>query len=242
MELFYYFQNLDSKTFTLLFLGFLSCFFIFKNYFIISNQTFFSIVISLGIFIYIISNLQFNLNNDLDRLKRYDKLLHLDYFNNISRDINIVILYNELYELGKLDKYNFIDSMKSTERLLSNYNLLKNNIQNYKQVLELAEHERDNALNFLQVISNSLVSDYAITIEKRTISNIKYQNLNQNIQSLKKILDNYIFDMYRICRNIYERDDITINSYPITLDLNEPQPNSTNDNNNFNIYYGFVQP
>ena len=242
MELFYYFQNLDSKTFTLLFLGFLSCFLIFKNYFIISNQTFFSIVISLGIFIYIISNLQFNLNNDLDQLKRYDKLLHLDYFDNISRDINIVILYNELYEFGQLDKYNFIDSMKSTERLLSNYNLLKNNIQNYKQVLELAEHERDNALNFLQVISNSLVSDYAMTIGTRTVPNIKYHKLNQNIQSLKKILDNYIFEMYRVCRNIYERDDITINSYPITLDLSEPQPNSTNDNNNFNIYYGFVQP
>jgi len=242
MELFYYFKNLDSKTFTLLFLGFLSCFLIFKNLFIISNQTFFSIIITLGISVYIISNLQFNLNIDLDKIKAYDKLLHLNYFENISRDINIVELYNELYEFGQLDKYNFIDSMKSTERLLIHYNLLKNNIQNYKQVLELAELERDNALNFLQVISNSLVSDFAVNIGTRTIPNIKYNKLNENIQSLKKILDNYIFEMYRICRSIFERDDITINSYPITLDFNDPKPNSNMDNTNFNIYYGFVQP
>jgi len=242
MELFYYFQNLDSKTFTLLFLGIISCFFIIKNFFIISSQTFFSIVITLGIFVYIISNLQFNLKNDLNQLITYDKLLHLDYFDNISKDINIVLLYNNLYEFGKIDKYNFIDSMKSTERLLINFNLLKNNIQNYKQVLELAEEERDNALNHLQVISNSLVSDYAINIGTKTIPNIKYNELNQHIQSLKKLLDTYIFEMYRICRNIFERDNITINSFPITLDFNEPKPNSNIENNNFNIYYGFVQP
>jgi hypothetical protein len=242
MELFYYLKNLDTKTFTLLFLGFLSCFFIFKNFFTITSQTFFSLVITIGIFVYIISKLQFNLTNDLEKINQYDKLLNLDYFENISKDINIVLIYNELYEYGKIDKYNFIDSMKSTENLLINYNLLKNNIQNYNQVLELAEIDRDKALNYLQVISNSVVSKYAINIDGQTISNIKSNELNDYIQELKQILDNYIFEMYRLCRNIYERDDITINSYPVTLDLNEPKPNTTNDNNNFNIYYGFVQP
>ena len=242
MELLYYFNNLDSKTFTLLFIGFLSCFFILKNFFILSSQTFFAIVITIGIFTYIITKLKFNLTNDLDQIKQYDKLLHLNYFQNISKDINIVLLYNNLYEFALVDKYNFIDSMKSTENLLKQYNLLQNNIQNYKQVLEIAEQERDNALNFLQVISNTAVSKYAITIGTSTISNSKNKDLNYNIQALKSILDSYIFEMYRICRNIFERDNITINSYPITLDFNAPLPNNTNENNNFNIYYGFVQP
>jgi len=242
MELFYYFNNLDSKTFTLLFIGFLACFLIFKNFFILSSQTFFAIVITIGIFTYIITKLKFNLTNDLDQIKQYDKLLHLNYFQNISKDINIVLLYNNLYEFALVDKYNFIDSMKSTENLLTQYNLLTNNIQNYKQVLEIAEQERDNALNYLQVISNTSVSKYAITIGTRTISNSKNKDLNYNIQALKSILDSYIFEMYRICRNIFERDNITINSYPITLDFNAPLPNNTNENNNFNIYYGFVQP
>ena len=83
MELFYYFNNLDSKTFTLLFIGFLACFLIFKNFFILSSQTFFAIVITIGIFTYIITKLKFNLTNDLDQIKQYDKLLHLNYFKNI---------------------------------------------------------------------------------------------------------------------------------------------------------------
>jgi hypothetical protein len=242
MELFYYFKNLDTNTFTLLFVGFISCFFIFKNFFTLSSQTFFALIITIGLFYYIIQKLEFNLNTDLSKIKDYNKLLKLDNFEYLPKDINLVIIYNDLYRFGLVDKYDFIDSLKSTERLLINYNLIKNGIQNYKQILEKAEEERDLALNYLQCINNSAVPKYAININNSTIGNINNLELNKTIQKLKDILDNYIFEMYRLCRNTYETEDITRNSYPISLHMNDPKPDNNSLKNNFDLYYGLVLP
>jgi hypothetical protein len=242
MELFYYFKNLDTNTYTLLFLGFISCFFIFKNFFTLSSQTFFALIITIALFYYIIQKLEYNLNTDLSKIKDYNKLLKLDNFEYLPKDINLVVIYKDLYRFGRVDRYDFTDSMKSTERLLINYNLIKNSIQNYKQVLEKAEEERDLALNYLQCINNSVVPKYAINIDDSTIGNINNLELNETIQKLKDILDNYIFEMYRLCRNYYETEDITINSYPITLDMTAPRPDNNSLKNNFDLYYGFVLP
>lgn len=242
MELIYYFNNLDNKTRTLLLAGFICSFLILKNFFTITAQTFFALIISLGIVYFITKNLRFNLNNDLDKIKEYNKLLNLDYFDYLPKDINLVIIYNNLYKLGKADKYDFIDSMKATETLLHYYHLIFRGVPNYKQIIDLAEDERDKALNHLQVISNSIKPIYALAINNTVIPNLDNINLNKNIQELKTLLENYIFEMYRISRKYYDEEKITNESYPITYNNADPKPNNELLKSSFDLYYGSVQP
>ena len=244
MNIYYYFTNLDNKSRTYLFLGFCFVFLIFKNFFILTYQTFFALVICVVIFYFIITHNMFNLNNDLNKIKDYNNLLNLDSFTYLPQDISLVVVYNDLYKFGKVDKYDFVDSLKATERLLEIYNKLLSVKYNYKQLIELAEEERDNALNHLQCINNSIEPTNVILVNKTIINRLESKQLNENIHKLSNMLNNYIFEMYRLSRKYYENENISTASFPITYNIANPLPKPNNDllKNNFNIYYGTVRP
>jgi hypothetical protein len=244
MNIYYYFTNLDNKSRTYLFLGFCFVFLIFKNFFILTYQTFFALVICVVIFYFIITHNMFNLNNDLNKIKDYNNLLNLDSFTYLPQDISLVVIYNDLYKFGKVDKYDFVDSLKATERLLEIYNKLLSVKYNYKQLIELAEEERDNALNHLQCINNSIEPTNVILVNKTIINRLESKQLNENIHKLSNMLNNYIFEMYRLSRKYYENENISTTSFPITYNIANPLPKPNNDvlKNNFNIYYGTVRP
>ena len=244
MNIYYYFTNLDNKSRTYLFLGFCFVFLIFKNFFILTYQTFFALVICVVIFYFIVKHNMFNLDNDLNTIKDYNNLLNLDNFTYLPQDISLVIMYNELYKFGKVDKYDFVDSLKSTEHLLVIYNKLLTEKHNYKQLIDLAEEERDNALNHLQCINNSIQPTYTSLVNKKFSPNLERNELNKNIHKLSDMLNNYIFEMYRISRKYYEKENITISSFPIIYNISSPQPKPNNDElkTNFNIFYGTVRP
>jgi len=243
MNLFEYLQNIDNTTFFYYFFGAIVSFLIFKNLFILSNQTFFALVIAiltLWIYYYYKSN---NLNDNLNSINKYEKILNLKYYSHLRKHLNVVLIYYDMISFGHIDKYNFTDSMKSTDRLLRYYSYMKKGNIYYKQLLDLAKQERDNALNYLSTITKSLTANMAIISDTKGINQIEQEKLYVGVRRLKNVLDQFIFEIMNLGRIQFETDSITNTSYPINYDPNDPEPNDPTDNEStFNIYYGFVLP
>jgi len=133
--------------------------------------------------------------------------------------------------------------MKSTDRLLRYYSYMKKGNIYYKQLLDLAKQERDNALNYLSTITKSLTANMAIISDTKGINQIEQEKLYVGVRRLKNVLDQFIFEIMNLGRIQFETDSITNTSYPINYDPNDPEPNDPTDNEStFNIYYGFVLP
>ena len=243
MEVFQYLSNLDNNTYLTYFLGFIILFFILKNFFILTNQTFFSVIITaaiIGAYYYYKSS---HLKEDLNHIKKYEKILNLKYYSYLRRHLDVVLIYYDMAGYGKIDKYNFTDSMKSSDRLLRYYSYMKKGNIYYKQLLDLAKEERDNALNYLSTITKSLTANMAIITDAEGINQIEQEKLLIGVRRLKNVLDQYIFEIMNMSRIQYETQPITNTSYPIEYDPSDPEPRDpTNNESTFGLYYGFVLP
>ena len=243
MNTFEYLQNIDNTTFFYYFFGAIVIFLVFKNIFVLSNQTFFALILAivvLWVFYYYKSNY---LGEDLQSIKKYEKVLKLKYYTYLRRHLNVVLIYYDMISFGRIDKYNFTDSMKASDRLLRYYSYLKNGNIYYKQLLDLAKEERDNALNYLSTITKSLTANMAIISDTDGINQIKQEKLLIGVRRLKNVLDQYIFEMMNMGRIQYETQSITNTSYPIEYDPNDPEPRDPeNSESTFGLYYGFVLP
>ena len=78
--------------------------------------------------------------------------------------------------------------------LFRNKYLSKGNIY-YKQLLDLAKEERDNALNYLSTITKSLTANMAIITDAEGINQIEQEKLLIGVRRLKNVLDQYIFEI-----------------------------------------------
>ena len=243
MEVFQYLTNLDNNTYFTYFFGFIVLFFILKNFFYLTNQTFFSLIIAvgiLGIYYYYKTNL---LKGNLNHIKRYEKVLNLKYFSYLRRYLDVVLIYYDMISFGKIDKYNFTDSMKSSDRFFRYYSYLKKGNIYYKQYIDLAKQERDNALNYLSTITKSLTANLGIIDDKTGINQIEQDKLLVGVRRLKLALDQYVFEMMNIGRIQFETQPITNTSYPVEYDANDPEPRDPENNEStFQLYYGFVLP
>lgn len=241
MDFNFYIENLDSKTITLYFLGFCFLFICLNNYFVLSTHSFFALVITIFILYFFYRYKYYNLSTNLDQIKKNNQLLNLDSFPNIITDINLIVIYNKLQKYGKFDKYDFIESMSACEQVLINYKKLTKPCDNYKQIIDLAEENRDLALNHLQVITNSIQPTEVFIKDDIYITDV--DNLHSLITDLSELLNNYIFDMYRLSKTYYDTNEINVYSYPITYDNGDPLPlDKTKMPHNFDIYYGRVRP
>jgi len=236
-----YLENLDQKTITLYFLGFCFLFICLNNFFSLSSQTFYAMTITFIILFAVYRYKFFNLTNNLNEIQYNNKILRIDHFPNVMNEINLVQLFEKLKKYGKYNKYDFIDAIKETENMLINYKKLLKPCINYKQIIELAEEQRDSALNHLQVISHSIQPNEIILDEDMIYStdNTQFHSL---ITDLEELLNNYIFDMYRLARSYFDKD-ITVYSYPVQYDNTAPVPRDpTRMISNFDLYHGTVRP
>jgi hypothetical protein len=241
MDFNFYIQNLDSKTITLYFLGFCFLFICFNNFFVLSTHSFFALVITIFILYIFYRNNYYNLSNNLDQIKKNNKLLNLDSFPNILKDVNFIEIFEKLKTYGKFNKYDFLESISACEQVLINYKKLLEPCDDYKQIIDLAEENRDSALNHLQVITNSIQPTTVILKGNKYITDI--DNFHSLITDLSELLNNYIFDMYRLAKTYYDTNDINVYSYPITYDNEDPAPlDETKMVHNFDIYYGTARP
>jgi hypothetical protein len=216
-------------------------FFILKNVFEISNHVFFSLIIScVIIYVYFQINKQ-SLDIDLNKISSEKKILNLKYYTSLSKDLNLVQIYNEALEYGKYDLYNFNDSLFYANQLISLYHTIsKKGELNYSHIIDLAKDYRDNAVNSFATIVKSLRSTMGIIDGTHFIQQISAKRLHKFVIDLKNILDKYVFDIMHIGRTIYETDTVNTNSKPIIYEATEPSPYK--QGNTHDIYYGFVLP
>lgn len=240
MNIYQYFRNLDKNTQLSYYVIGLALFIILNGFTHINNQTFFSLCIVLLVMFFMYTYKRDSLDTSLNTINKYDKHLNLQYFKYIRKDIKLVILYNSLLPFAKIDKYNFNDSMISTNRMLKYYSKINTSYNDYNQILQLAKEEHDSALNYLTAISYSLSGTMGIKRDGKIEQQVQLEELNNGVTKLKEILDQYIFQMTDIARNMYENMPITNTSMPVHYDSNEPSPNKKT--NVFDIYYGVVEP
>lgn len=240
MDVLNYLENLDKNS--IIYYFFISlCIFIFlKNFFEISNHHFFSLLITIGLITIYYQYKKKILNTDLIDIEKYNKILSLKNYKHISKDLNIVILYFDIYEFGQLDKYNFKDSLINVDKLLNIYYIIKEGDIYYKDKIDLAKEYHSNALNALYSINYSIKPSIGIK-DNIYIQSPKERELHNQIINLKKILDNYLFEIYDFSRKTYEENPVNILSYPIFLDINDPYP-YLQKKDNYDIYNGFVLP
>ena len=108
MSIFEYLQNIDNTTFFYYFFGVIVVFLVLKNLFILTNQTFFALVIAIliiWIYYYYKSN---NLGEDLQSIKKYEKLLKLKYYTFLRKHLDVVLIYYDMISFGRIDKYNLV--------------------------------------------------------------------------------------------------------------------------------------
>ena len=238
-----YIENLDRNTLFSYIFFFIILVIILANFSNLSTQNFFSIFVALAIMLIYYFYKSNVLKKDLKKIENYDQVLNLKYFPYLRKDLSIVQIYNDLKIYGNIDKYNFIDSMKSADRVVQYYEYLKRGNIYYGQILDLAKEQRDNALNYLTAISKSLNSNIGIISNIDYIQDIEQEKLFQSVLSLKKILDRYIFLMMNISRIQFETEEITNFSRPISYNPDDPEPNNLNNEQpTFDIYQGFVLP
>ena len=198
------------------------------------------------IFTFIIVSLLFIFNfrdvdRDLKRVNKINKLLDISQFKNVSNDLDICSIYFEIINFKKIDKYNFIESIRELEQFLELFNNIKKGNHDYSQLLDLARERKDNTLNHLISIKNSLTPNIGISnIDNQIIDNPVRNKLFKKIGELKDILEVYWFEMNNICRIKYENEPISTLSRPISFDDEEPQPQTKYDN--FDYFYGIVEP
>ncbi len=237
-----YLENLDQKTLTLYFLGFCILFICLNNFFSLSSQTFYAMIITFIILFAVFRYKNFNLSNSLNNIQNSNKILKLDHFPNVMSEINLVQIFEKLKKYGKYNKYDFIESIKETENMLTNYKKLLKPSLNYKQIIELAEEQRDAALNHLQVITHSIQPHEVILDEDMIYSTADNTQFHLLITELEEQLNNYIFDMYRLARSYFD-NDINVYSYPVQYDNTAPLPlDRTRMISNFDLYFGTVRP
>lgn len=240
MDILNYLENLDKNSIFYYFIISLTVFIFLKNFFEISNHHFFSLLITIGLIAIYYQYKKKILNSDLESIEKYNKILSLKNYKHISKDLNIVILYFDLLEYGKLDKYNFKDSLINVDKLLDIYYILKEGDIYYKDKIDLAKEYHSNALNALNSINHSIKPSIGIK-NNIYIQSPKERELHSQIIKLKKILDNYLFEIYDFCRKNYEENPVNILSKPISLDINDPYP-YLQKKDNYDIYNGFVLP
>jgi len=236
-----YLRNIDRNSLIYYFFIFMVVFFILKNVFEISNHVFFSLIIScVIIYVYFQINKQ-SLDIDLNKISSEKKILNLKYYTSLSKDLNLVQIYNEALEYGKYDLYNFNDSLFYANQLISLYHTIsKKGELNYSHIIDLAKDYRDNAVNSFATIVKSLRSTMGIIDGTHFIQQISAKRLHKFVIDLKNILDKYVFDIMHIGRTIYETDTVNTNSKPIIYEATEPSPYK--QGNTHDIYYGFVLP
>jgi len=182
---------------------------------------------------------------DVDKtLKKVDKInksLDISRFKYVSEDLDICSIYFGIIEFRKIDKYSFIESLRELDKFLELFKTLKNGNSEYSQLLDLASERKDNTLNHLISMINSMTPNIGISNTDNGIvdSPIK-DKLVDKIGELKDILESYWFEMNNICRMKYENEPITTLSRPIVFDDSVPQPQMKHDN--FNYFYGIVNP
>ena len=240
MDILNYLENLDKNSIFYYFIISLTVFIFLKNFFEISNHHFFSLLITIGLIAIYYQYKKKILNSDLESIEKYNKILSLKNYKHISKDLNIVILYFDLLEYGKLDKYNFKDSIINVDKLLDIYYILKEGDIYYKDKIDLAKEYHSNALNALNSINHSIKPSIGIK-NNIYIQNPQERELHFQIIKLKKILDNYLFEIYDFCRKNYEENPVNILSKPISLDINDPYP-YLQKKDSYDIYNGFVLP
>jgi hypothetical protein len=240
MDILNYLENLDKNSIFYYFIISLFIFIFLKNFFEISNHHFFSLLITIAIIAIYYQYKKKILNSDLENIEKYNKILSLKNYKHISKDLNIVILYFDLLEYGKIDKYNFKDSLINVDKLLDIYYILEQGDIYYKDKIDLAKEYHSNALNALNSINHSIKPSIGI-INHKYIQSPKERELHSLIIKLKKILDQYLFQIYDLCRTNYEENPVNILSKPISLDINDPYP-YLQKKDSYDLYNGFVLP
>ena len=240
MDILNYIENLDKNSIFYYFIMSIFIFIFLKNFFEISNHHFFSLLITIAVISIYYQYKKKILNSDLESIEKYNKILSLKNYKHISKDLNIVILYFDLLEYGKIDKYNFKDSLINVDKLLDIYYILKQGDIYYKDKIDLAKEYHSNALNALNSINHSIKPSIGIKNHKY-IQSPRERELHSLIIKLKKILDQYLFEIYDICRTSYEENSVNILSKPISLDINDPYP-YLQKKDNYDLYNGFVLP
>lgn len=240
MDIYQYFRNLDKNTTLYFFIGIILIFLLLNGYTVITNNSFFSILITISIFITIYTYKKDQMESKLGIIKRYDKMLNLKHFKYLREDLKLVMLYNDLLPFSKRDKYDFVDSMKATNNMLKYYQQIKDGNVLYSQLLDLARDEHDAALNYLSTITKSLPGTMGIIDGEEYIQTVDITQLAEGVDKLKEILDQYLFEMMNMARIQYETQPTTNVSRPIDYDANDPLP--AIKSNTFNLHYGFVEP
>jgi len=240
MDVLNYLENLDKNTIFYYFIISICLFIFLKNFFDITNHQFFLLIITIVLITIYYLYKKKTLNSDLVNIEKYNKILSLKNYKHISKDLNIVILYFDLFEFAKIDKYNFKDSLINVDKLLDIYYILKEGDIYYKDKIDLAKEYHSNALNALNAINHSIKPSIGIK-NNIYIQSPKERELLSHIIDLKKILDKYLFEIYNFSRINYEENPINILSKPISLDINDPYP-YLQKKDNYDIYNGFVLP
>ena len=241
MDILNYIENLDKNSIFYYFIISIFIFIFLKNFFEISNHHFFSLLITIGLIAIYYQYKKKILNNDLENIEKYNKILSLTNYKHISKDLNIVILYFDILEFGKIDKNNFKDSLINVDKLLDVYYMIKKGDIYYKDKLDLAKEYHSNALNALNSINHSIKPSIGIK-NNIYIQSPKEKELHSYIIKLKKILDQYLFEIYNLCRLNFEENPVNILSMPVSLDINDPYPYFQKKNDNYELYGGFVLP
>ena len=160
---------------------------------------------------------QINLKNALDKKKTFGSLFLLI----INTMIEIIFNnHNDMNDLSIFDLYQFFEKMKYIKikiEKINNKNLLRNNLDilNTLDILliiyETATKKNDNAELFKNILINVTQN---LNKEIPLIKNNEYDKLNENIISLRKILENkflekneddYYYIMNKIYRIYYQR-------------------------------------
>jgi hypothetical protein len=180
-----------------------------------------------------------DIEKTLKKVSKINKSLDMSQFKNVSDELNICSIYFGIIEFKKIDKYNFIESLKELDRYLEIFKSLKKGNTEYGQLLDLAREKKDNTLNHLISMIHSISPNMVISNIDNVIINSPLENkLVNKINELKSILESYWFEMNNICRIKYENEPITNLSSPIVFDDDAPQPQTKYDN--FNYFYGFI--
>ena len=245
IELYNKFYLLDNNSKIIYILLFIILIFIIFNFIPLSQKLFNSIIIAFIIFIMLLSNKYKSIDSDIKSINKINTSLDLKNLKYISQDLDICSIYVDIIKYRTIDKYSFMNSLIDTDKFLEIYNDIKNENSEYAQLLDIAMEKKDNALNHLISISNSITPNIGIKLNTDTIKNEIYQNpiedkLIIKISELRLILNKYWFEMLDISRTIYETTPINTTSRPILYDINAPNPNTKYDA--FDIYYGNIDP
>jgi hypothetical protein len=140
-------------------------------------------------------------------------------------------IYADNYPSDRDQRYNIEESMKQTKRILNIHSKLHSTptlkpdddmTRTIRPYIEEVEERKENALNAFIV----------------SVPQPSYKDTT----TLKRILENRIFEIYDIARKLYEDELVSTASYPVTYDVRTPAPISTDTFAPDKIYIGSVKP